>query len=286
MTTQRFLLTCLAFVCLGVFSGASQARATAITVMTYNIRHGRGMDDVVDLDRIAEVIRAENPDVVCLQEVDQGMTRTDGLDIPAVLAAKLGMNMAFGPNLAIQGGYYGNATLTPHPIAEHKNHRLPNPEGGEVRGCLHTAIEINGTTVHVFNTHWSIIAAERLPQASTIFELLPSERTILAGDLNELYTRDGVQLLLRQLQDSVSGVREGRKTTFGEGERARRIDYVLVSKDIRVLSAHVVDTETSRVASDHLPYVVSVVVSEPEYEEKFEADPREEFIVPRSSVSP
>ena len=34
--------------------------------MTYNIRHGRGIDGKVDLGRIAEVIAARDPDVVTL----------------------------------------------------------------------------------------------------------------------------------------------------------------------------------------------------------------------------
>ena len=91
---------------------ALPARAATIRVLTYNIHHAEGTDGKIDPNRIADVIRAENPDVVCLQEVDRNMTRTGGMDMPALLAARLGMNVAFGPNLEIQGGHYGNATLT------------------------------------------------------------------------------------------------------------------------------------------------------------------------------
>ena len=37
-----------------------------IRVMSYNIHHGRGSDDKVDLDRIAKLINDWNPDLVAL----------------------------------------------------------------------------------------------------------------------------------------------------------------------------------------------------------------------------
>ncbi|MFO7975901.1 MAG: endonuclease/exonuclease/phosphatase family protein [Candidatus Hydrogenedentota bacterium] len=243
---------------------AVPASAATIKVFTYNIHHAEGKDGKIDLERIAHVIRAESPDVVCLQEVDRNMDRTNGLDMPTLLAAKLSMNMAFGPNLDIQGGHYGNATLTPHEIVKEENYRLPIPKNGEPRGCLRTTIAIGEQTVEVFNTHLSIIAEERKAQASRIFELLPKESVIVAGDLNEKNTADGVQLLLRRLQDTASEMREETQTTFGEGEKARRIDYVLASMDLRVVSTHVVNTETSRLASDHLPYATVIDLGEVE----------------------
>ena len=59
-----------------------------LTVMTYNIRTGIGMDGVRDLERIAGVIRESAAVVVGLQEVDKGTTRSDGVDQTKVLAGK------------------------------------------------------------------------------------------------------------------------------------------------------------------------------------------------------
>ena len=251
----------VAFVFAGLFCGLP-AFAITVKVLTYNIHHAEGTDGRIDLERIAGIIRAESPDVVCLQEVDQNMSRTKGLDIPALLAAKLGMNVAFGPNLEIQGGHYGNATLTPHEILKQENYSLPAPEGGEPRGCLRTTIAVENLSVEVFNTHFSVIDKERIAQASRVFDVLPRDSVVLAGDLNETDRADGLQLLLRRLEDSAAEMGSETRTTIGEGEKARRIDYVLVSMDLRVVSAHVVDTETSRVASDHLPYVAVVDLGE------------------------
>ena len=62
-----------------------------LRVMTWNIRHGEGLDGRVDLERIAAVIRASGADLVGLQEVDRGVRRTGGVDMPAELARLTGL---------------------------------------------------------------------------------------------------------------------------------------------------------------------------------------------------
>ena len=59
------------------------------SLMTYNIHHGEGLDHRVDPDRIADVIRRENPDAVTLNEVDSGWERSGNADQPAELAERL-----------------------------------------------------------------------------------------------------------------------------------------------------------------------------------------------------
>jgi endonuclease/exonuclease/phosphatase family metal-dependent hydrolase len=48
----------------------SSAGKKTLRVMTYNIHVGVGIDKKLDLQRTAEVIKAEHPDQVGLQEVD------------------------------------------------------------------------------------------------------------------------------------------------------------------------------------------------------------------------
>ena len=48
--------------------------------MTYNIRGCVGADGKCEPSRVAEVIRAVEPDVVALQEVDVGQGRSGNLD--------------------------------------------------------------------------------------------------------------------------------------------------------------------------------------------------------------
>src|SRR5207247_2029098 len=70
---------------------------TPITIASYNIHRGVGLDRRRDLDRIGIVIAEMNPDVVGLQEV----IREDGnvmstADQAAYLASKLGMELVMG----------------------------------------------------------------------------------------------------------------------------------------------------------------------------------------------
>lgn len=63
----------------------------ALRVLTYNIHHGEGTDGVLDLERIAGVIKGASPDLVALQEVDVGAERTGGVDQAGELGRLTGM---------------------------------------------------------------------------------------------------------------------------------------------------------------------------------------------------
>ena len=121
---------------LTVLAGCAHEHRLAVRVMSYNIRHGEGMDHRVDLPRIAEVIRAADPDIVSLQEVDRGVERTQHIDEPAQLGELTGMQSIFARNIEYQGGDYGNAVLTRLPVLDHQNHFLPRTRAGEQRGML------------------------------------------------------------------------------------------------------------------------------------------------------
>ncbi len=84
------------------------------SLMTYNIRHGKGMDNNVNLARIANEIALVAPDVVALQEVDYKTQRSGGEDTPAKISelTKLGYKSVFGKAILFEGGEYGNAILS------------------------------------------------------------------------------------------------------------------------------------------------------------------------------
>ena len=74
-TRQGSLGLCLFFSALGLslLPGCNSPDITPVVlrVMTYNIHHAEGLDGKVDLERIANVIRQSNADVIALQEVDK-----------------------------------------------------------------------------------------------------------------------------------------------------------------------------------------------------------------------
>ena len=101
----------------------------SLKILSYNIKHGRGMDGKVDLPRIAKVIGSLSPDLVTLQEVDKNCTRSGSIDLTRELAGILKMEGRFGKFMDFQGGEYGMAVLSRFPILSHQVH-APAPRGG------------------------------------------------------------------------------------------------------------------------------------------------------------
>lgn len=245
---------------------AASAEAVELRVVTYNIHHGESTRGVINLERIAAIIKAENPDVVCLQEVDRNMERTHGLDMPQIFSDLLRMKVVFDPNLRRGAGEYGNATLTNHEILHFENIRLPGAPGAERRGCLKTTILIGGVEVDVYNTHLGLKPDERKAQAATLVERLgprPKRPSILAGDLNETADAAGLMLLLGVFQDSFSKIAGEVRATIPSGKPATRIDFVLATRDLEAISAKVIATPDTAEASDHLPYTATFKVTAP-----------------------
>ena len=172
---------------------AAPATPPRLRVLSYNIHHGEGVDEKLDLERIAGVIRQVEPDVVALQEVDRKVARTMAVDQPAELARLTKMHVAFGGNIELQGGDYGNAVLSRLPIRRQANHKLPCFENGEQRGVLEVDIDWPGgqEPLWFFGTHLDHRrkGEERLASAKAINELVgkhPARPALLAGDLNDV----------------------------------------------------------------------------------------------------
>lgn len=232
---------------------AGAAEPLVLRVLAYNIHHGEGLDGRLDLERLAEVIRGAEPDVVLLQEVDQGIARSGGGDQPAELARLTEMQVAFGPNLEFGGGLYGNALLSRFPIAGSENHRLPQPNDSEPRGLLEVELETpdGRPPLIVFCTHFDHrhaeerrLSAEFVARRATELGARP---LLLGGDLNATPDEPPLQILTKTW--TVAGDLD-QPTSPADSPR-RKIDYVLTTgPGWRVLESVVLDES---VASDHRP---------------------------------
>ncbi|MCK5863022.1 MAG: endonuclease/exonuclease/phosphatase family protein, partial [Candidatus Hydrogenedentes bacterium] len=161
------------------------AESDPLTIITYNIHHGEGLDGKIDINRIATLIKASDPHIVCLQEVDCNLPRSNYIDMPEFFAEKLGMHVVFESNYQFAGGDYGNATLSKLPIITSRNIALPNPISAEPRGCLLVTVKWNGISIDIMNTHLGLNGQERLAQAEALVKELSENPVILAGDMNE-----------------------------------------------------------------------------------------------------
>src|SRR5436853_5814538 len=147
---------------------------TTVTVTSFNIHHAQGADGVLDLARIARVIRASGADIAGLQEVDRNFASRSGrADQAAELAELLGCHVAYGANIDLDPpepgtprAQFGNAVLSRYPIARWENTHLFRSPGEEQRGLLHAEMNTPGVLLHVYVTHLAASSpADRLRQA-------------------------------------------------------------------------------------------------------------------------
>jgi len=232
-----------------------------IRVLTYNIRHGEGMDGKVDLDRIAAVIRDARPDLVALEEVDQGTQRTKHVDQPAELARLTGMQSVFGHNIDFQGGGYGTAVLCRLPIQSQENHKLKSFYKGtkdhpEQRGVQLIGLGSGKVTMAFLCTHLDYRQddSERFASVGTIDELADKYSNlpiILAGDLNALPDSRVIAELDKSWRRAVTN----DLLTFPADAPKRLIDYVYFRPvdGWEIVEARVIEEPT---ASDHRPLLV------------------------------
>jgi len=252
-------------------------------MMTYNIRHGLGMDGVLDLERIARVITREAPDIVAIQEIDRFWSRSGGVDQPKHLARLVDMHWAFAPNLemppehpATVPAHYGVAIMSRMPLVASRHVRYPVVGEWEPRGLLEVEVEYApGRVVSVFCTHFQVDSAHDVPttlaQRTEQVAILNAqakgagEFVVMMGDFNAEPDSPELAPLLGDdsgWQDawSVAGGGDAGFTipAAPDREAERRIDYIIVTGGQHISRCEVRVTEETRLASDHFPVIAEI----------------------------
>ncbi|GAA1506366.1 endonuclease/exonuclease/phosphatase family protein [Nocardioides humi] len=224
-----------------------------LTVLTFNIHFGTGHDGSVQLDRIAEEIRAWEPDVVLLQEVDKGRPVSGNLHQAEVLGTLTGLHHVYGGNSRNTGaGPRGNAILTRFPILDSGNTHLPMAGGRELRGLLHARIDVGGVPVSVYATHFDHRSRQaRKVAAKTVVRLLAADPLpkVLGGDLNTGPDSRAVRILRRSGLGDAWAVGKGKGATVPAHRPGSRIDFILHDGWFTPLQAEVLFSAVS----DHRP---------------------------------
>ena len=248
-----------------------QAPDRTLSVMTYNIHHGEGADGLLDLQRVADIIRGAGADVVALQEVDRHWSgRSACMDQAEWLAKELDMHYVYAANLdrdpsecSPSRSQYGTAILSRYPILESRNTLLPRPEGGEQRGLLEVLINVRGVHVRVYNTHLQHDSqVERTAQVEAIVEHMGDidSPTILMGDLNASPDDPELTPLYAVLRDGWVESGDGPGYTYSSDDPYTRIDYIFISQDIQVRDINVIMNDQTAAASDHLPVLANLLL--------------------------
>ena len=246
---RRFRLSIL-LACMALLSSLGTLGQTYIQqrFMSYNIRHGAGMDNVLDLTRQAQVINNASPDVVGLQEVDSIVPRSERMDETRRLAKACGMVGTFGKAIPLSGGGYGVAILSKETPLSVRNIPLP---GSEKRTLLVCEFE-----QYVFAcTHLDLDEENRLASVDIILEEANrwEKPFIICGDWNDLPSSK----LITQLKRSfvfLNDITNSKGYTFPADKPTRCIDYIASkSRSVVRLTNEVINEP---VASDHRPVLV------------------------------
>jgi len=240
-----------------------------VRILTYNVHRCVGTDRRLDVGRVAEVIAAQAPDIVALQELDVGRARTGRVDQAHRLAQRLGMAFHFNAAFRVEEELYGDAILTNLPERLVKAGAIPtHPRFSrlEPRGAVWIAVEVGGVELQVINTHLGLVPREQRRQALALAGAdwlgATAGPTILVGDMNATPRAGAYRTFAARLTESRRAARPVRRVaTFPSNFPVLAIDHVFVSREVVVQAVRTPLDEKSRLASDHLPLVVDFTLS-------------------------
>lgn len=221
-----------------------------IKVASYNMRKGIGTDRRRDPQRILDVLTEIDADVVALQEADRRFGTRAAVVTQHHLAEHGGWKaVGFGAR-ALSLGWHGNALLVRRSAEVVACEMLQLPTL-EPRGAVLADLTIRGETVRVVGMHLDLSGLWRRRQAHAIIAHLsarPSQPTIMMGDLNEWSRRSGC---LRDFARSFAFAETG--PSFHARRPIARLDRIMASRDLRIMTCGVHTSAAARTASDHLP---------------------------------
>ena len=245
-----------------------------IRLLTYNIHKAIGVDRRFAPDRIVEILRHHDADIVLLQEVDRGAPRSEHLDLASYIARELAYRYrAVGMNVTLKKGRYGNATLTHFPISRQRNIDL-TISWHKRRGAQHTRLRIptplGDRDLDVFNIHLGLSASERAKQLERLFvspdfaHVGASAECVVAGDMNDwrgvLKRRHFAPAGFECATNRGPGSRWSIKS-FPSYAPTGGLDKVFFRGELHLLHAHRSRLKLARVSSDHLPIIVDFEIN-------------------------
>lgn len=133
--------------------GVDNSGRRTIRVATYNLRSLQDVD--FDPSVIAEDIVSHGVEIAGLQELDYYTDRYDG-DMVKDIAEAAGFEYyKFVKSYETDNGLYGIGIISKHPIEEFDAVVLP-VFGQEDRRLTHSVINVDGTKIDFFNTHFTV----------------------------------------------------------------------------------------------------------------------------------
>lgn len=230
-------------------------------VLSYNIHKGiGGRDRLYRFQRIIDTIEHENPDLICLQEVDRNVRRSGYDDQPHLLSEYFQFpHRMFRMNVHLKQGGYGNLLLSRWPfVAQHeislrKGSRKP-------RSAQIALVDTPEGHLRLVNVHLGLAEKERHWQVERLlshhlFREFDETPTLILGDTNDWRNTLG------NGQISSAGLREvtsppSRFRSFPAYLAIGALDKAFCCGRVELHQARIARSALSRKASDHLPLVI------------------------------
>lgn len=257
-----YILICLIF-----FSSCKikQEQSIDLKIMSYNIRHGVGLDMILDLSRSAKIIKSQAPDLCGLQEVDNFCMRSDSISQTDYLSQKTIMNGTFGKFMNFQGGEYGMATLSTKPLISTKVLLLPNAKYEPRSSIVHEVQIAKDCNIVFANVHFDWInekegSSIRLSQAKALMSYIDTlnKATIITGDFNCTPESPTMQYFAEK---GFVFIQKGEDNLSFQGENKAEIDHVIYRNAYNVkFKKKSVQLIKEPVVSDHRPLTVELEV--------------------------
>jgi endonuclease/exonuclease/phosphatase family metal-dependent hydrolase len=226
--------------------------ARPVRFMSWNIHGGVGCDGVHDLDRIFELVRSHDPDIVSLQEVDsRGLP--EGRRPLQLIAAVLGGSVAEASTYRSPDGDYGNVLVSRWPLHHSRMHDI-SIDGREPRAAIETTVLTPWGDMHVISVHFGLNIRERRRQAEKLLAIAEEAEApvgVTLGDFNDWAWPGPVQTTLsRHFPDWTA------HRTFPSRLPLFKLDR-LYARPSGTLVRSWVDRSAS-LFSDHLPLLVDI----------------------------
>jgi endonuclease/exonuclease/phosphatase family metal-dependent hydrolase len=223
-----------------------------LTIATYNIHGARGTDGQFAPERIAEVVRETNADVVALQEVPMG--GGGSMNVAAMLERATGFTAAAGATCSKRECRFGNVVLSRYPMTAIRNIDL-SFGNREPRGALDTDLDCHGHPLRVVATHLGLTLAERRHQVKRLLEAFDTANmaVVLLGDLNEWFMWGSTLRWLKSHFQKAHAL-----PTFPSRRPLLALDRIWIRPHQRLVHVKVHRSKLARLASDHLPLIAHI----------------------------
>jgi endonuclease/exonuclease/phosphatase family metal-dependent hydrolase len=223
-----------------------------LTVATYNIHAAVGSDGRFSPDRIIDMLHEMQADIIALQEVPLGGSKTP--NVLATLAEATGYEAAEGVACDTPERRYGNAVLSRYPILSVRAIDL-SFGSREPRGAVDADVDCDGHLLRVVATHLGLRPAERRHQVRRLLDVFDTEDmpVILMGDINEWFMWGKTLRLLISHFQAVPAPR-----TFPARMPIFALDRIWIRPRHRLVHVEVHASRLARLASDHLPLIAHI----------------------------